>query len=708
MTIRPGLLLTAAIAAAPVAARTQIEATNIHLTVALSHGAAAWDPVRGRTIVVNSAGTSFEYDGESWFHVGELPRPKGRPELAHQHHRTRTLAVLLPDNGLDLQTFEYDGSGWHQRHPSNWPPARERTHLTYDIVRQRAVLFGGSIRNKVRFDDTWEWDGDLWRRRFPQHSPEARDRAAMAFDIARGVTVLFGGNSQSAALADHWEWNGADWRQRTFPTMPATRSNAGMAFDANRTRLVLFGGFRNTGVALLPRAIWEFDGQSWQRRDDLTPPEGRTGHSLVESSTGVTSLGGSDFPPGVDRQIYDIVDYDGNRASNRYSGRPATTVAAYDEERRLTVAFTYGGDINRTFEWDGHRRIERTDGDTPSGTMLLTPDVGGGILGLQGVNNTFATWSFGHHGWARRSAASPPYRAIPALAHDPSKDRVLLFGGRLGQQHLRDLWAWDGTTWLPTPSLGAPTIARPLMAFDRFCQQMALTESALETSQPSTWFLNGNRWQRSPVGGSPALAMTSSRDGIAAISPASTALPNELGAWTVSLFWPNNHTSHWIGQSFSPQAIAPDANGNLIIFGGRHGSDITLAARYPAQVTSIGVSCSSNGNPARTICRDIPRIGTDLRLEVIGAEAHGLALIVASLPDYGVRIGPCRTVVNDPIHLSLHVTSRAGYATTDLPIPNEPSLHRLRLSAQSIVAETAGPIGNAFALTEGLRILVGY
>ncbi len=111
------------------------------------------------------------------------------------------------------------------------------------------VLFGG-VRNEPHggrlADDTWEWDGAQWEQRTPAHSPSGRYFHAMTYDPVRSRTVLFGGTAdvrQPLQLSNEtWEWDGEDWTQLTLTTSPPARCLHALAHDMRRRGVVVFGG----------------------------------------------------------------------------------------------------------------------------------------------------------------------------------------------------------------------------------------------------------------------------------------------------------------------------------------------------------------------------------------------------------------------------------------------------------------------------------
>ena len=122
------------------------------------------------------------------------------------------------------------------------PSARFGHAMTYDLVRSRTVLFGGSslIGGQVgSVNDTWEWDGEFWAQ-MADIGPAARQDHAMCFDSVRQTTLLFSGLSgQNTPLGDTWSWNGEDWTQLD-DSGPSARSGHAMVFDSARGRAVLF------------------------------------------------------------------------------------------------------------------------------------------------------------------------------------------------------------------------------------------------------------------------------------------------------------------------------------------------------------------------------------------------------------------------------------------------------------------------------------
>src|SRR5690606_33781315 len=118
-------------------------------------------------------------------------RPSPRFHFAMAYDASRKRCVLFggalwgtPNSRAD--TWEWDGTQWLQVTPvSGGPPARRDHAMTYDSVRRRVLLFGGSDAGSTLFDDLWSWDGSVWTRLPSTNRPTPRQEHAFSFDAAR-------------------------------------------------------------------------------------------------------------------------------------------------------------------------------------------------------------------------------------------------------------------------------------------------------------------------------------------------------------------------------------------------------------------------------------------------------------------------------------------------------------------------------------------
>jgi cysteine-rich repeat protein len=86
---------------------------------------------------------------------------------------------------------------------------------------------------------------------------------------------------------------------------------------------------------------------------------------------------------------------------------------------------------------------------------------GGGVAGV----TPGETWEYDGMNWSQRPATGPVARVGAAIAYDPVRSRVVLFGG-LGTGWMNDTWEYDGVTWTQMTTTGAPTpVSNPAMAW---------------------------------------------------------------------------------------------------------------------------------------------------------------------------------------------------------------------------------------------------
>ncbi|MBI2374107.1 MAG: hypothetical protein HYV07_08915 [Deltaproteobacteria bacterium] len=293
---------------------------------------------------------------------------------------------------------------------SSSPPFLQRQEhaLAYDFVRQRSVLFGGTVGVST-FDDTREltmggtW---LWLQDVALHAPPRRSGHTLAFDGHRGRTVLFGGGDHAGALwQDTWTWDGARWANVSTTDSPPARLGHTMAWMRTRGRIVIHGG---SGRQDPYSDTWEWDGSRWNESANAGGPR-RQEHVMVHdlNSDRLVFFGGDD---GTLRDDFWTYDGESWREVLEEGPRPparARYAAAYDAGRRRVVVFggtgTHGP-LGDTWEWDGAH-------------------------------------------WRVATATGPPARSGAAMVFDAADERVLLLGGWDGKRQLDDLWAWDGTSW---------------------------------------------------------------------------------------------------------------------------------------------------------------------------------------------------------------------------------------------------------------------
>lgn len=103
--------------------------------------------------------------------------------------------------------------------------------------------------------------------------------------------------------------------------------------------------------------------------------------------------------------------------------------------------------------------------------------------------------------WVQLDVEGPPARHSPAMAYDSRRGVVVLFGGFTGRDRdalmYGDTWEWDGTEWKRVDTEQAPSgRSRVAMAYDPNRQAVVLFGGRLPDGQPAgdTWQWDGERW----------------------------------------------------------------------------------------------------------------------------------------------------------------------------------------------------------------------
>lgn len=228
----------------------------------------------------------------------------------------------------------------------------------------------------------------------------------------------------SPALAQTWTLSVPS----TTPGVPAPRSWSGMAMEWSRNVSVMFGGYDST-TPTSPGSLgdtWNYDAgaNTWTQLQPANAPLARDSHAM-----------------------------------------------AYDIGRGVTVLFG-GWDINSveladTWEWNGTNWTNVTpSGPGPAarfGTSMVYDQARGTCILWGGSNYTLNvdyndTWEWNGTAWSQiTTSVAPPARSYQSMAHDPARNRTVMFGGwdAMGTP-LGDTWEFNGTTWTRVTTPAAP------------------------------------------------------------------------------------------------------------------------------------------------------------------------------------------------------------------------------------------------------------
>ncbi len=298
---------------------------------------------------------------------------------------------------------------WEALTPSASPGGTEAGVLLWDAIEGRILRVGGGSQDAV---ELWEFDGVGWVLHPVDSAPPPRRRFAVVQDRARERLLLFGGEHLGQLYGDTWQFDGAAWSLVATDGAPGPRAGHRMVQDLERDRVVLFGGENDQGRL---GDTWEFDGDVW--------------------SIGAAGAGPSPrSDPGM----------------------------SYDRARHVTVVFGglgAAGPLGDTWTYDGEQWTSLSAPALPPPTPALQPVARShaalacsleldGLLLFGGVGalgqDLQDLWRFDGQSWVPlASTPSPGARSDAALAYDPVRRELVLYGGLSGGTALKDTWTFS-------------------------------------------------------------------------------------------------------------------------------------------------------------------------------------------------------------------------------------------------------------------------
>lgn len=200
------------------------------------------------------------WNGTTWERWNGGPTPPDANMGRSVYDSRRKTIVTIHTDG---RVLEWDPStGWHDRTSDPRPPKRgSMGSLAYDAARGRVVMFGGYEGNAQKYlDDTWEWDGSRWHQANPSVRPSPRTKHVMAYASWLGGVVLVAGEFAAPPkwiknyYTDMWLWDGTQWARlgsggfpfvsRSYPEyyLASGAVPTDLVADIGRERLRLFFG----------------------------------------------------------------------------------------------------------------------------------------------------------------------------------------------------------------------------------------------------------------------------------------------------------------------------------------------------------------------------------------------------------------------------------------------------------------------------------
>lgn len=480
-----------------------VEATASAAPPVVERCAMAFDERRGVMVFIGvesdavaAPNVTWEYDGFSWVEIVPVSPPPGgkNPQLTYDEGREVVLLYGEPFDAakpiFQAYVWEYRGTTWTRVTPLGIAsPGRRRNHAwVYDPGRGKALLWGGLQDTVGTLADLWEWNGTQWTRVQETSPPGARQQMRAAHDLIRGRTLFYGGNGvTSTERLTLWSLSsGSDttWTECSRWHGPRGYSSYAMAILEDSDRLLVAVGADGHTTATVDSWTWNEGG--WVLDEDAVQPSSWLGFALgfdpVEEVA--IGIGGVPYPDQIPVPETHRYESAGSRwTSIALAGPRARRNAgiAFSPSRGRVVMF--GGFVwddlglgfdNETWEFEGGAwRQVLLEGQlpTPRENGRLATDSGTGSVWMYGGNNEenlSDLWTFDGDSWSLVGDDAPPgQRATHGLAHDPQRDRLVVFGGVGILEQVT--WEWGNAAWHARTTATMPESDRwsVKLAYDR-------------------------------------------------------------------------------------------------------------------------------------------------------------------------------------------------------------------------------------------------
>lgn len=396
---------------------------------------------------------------------------------------------------------------WHAANGGASPPARLGGAAASDPAGGDVLLYGGEGFGDTGLADTWTYAGG-WSQRQPQHAPPPGPALA-ATEPSTGRVLLTTACCALGAVPtgdrmQTWRWTGTDWS--LLGAAPGWVTTAGLATDGwDGTVVMLASNGAGSGLTY----VW--DGAAWSARGGAAPPV--PPGSRPQLTYDPRSRAVLDVVPAADG-THDTWAWNGGAWSRVETGGGPPVVGLVLGEPVDGHAVLYGGtaeadELTQRWFWAGTEWAETVRPPAvaaqPSALFgeAVAADPGSGGLVLSGGGAASGeTWVWSGHDWTQAffTAPGPLPRAGAAIAYDPVARRTLLLGGRLDDgTAVNDMWAWQGSAWvpvratpLPPPSDGAVMAWDPL----RGSAVLVLPDGGGVLPSAQTWTWDGAAWTK--------------------------------------------------------------------------------------------------------------------------------------------------------------------------------------------------------------------
>ena len=408
-------------------------------------------------------GAVMSGDAGSWI---QLP-PPARTEHASLWDAPRD-RLLIVGGHLDeplATVWEFPGMGpttWRQVVTGSGGPGSIASHRAFhDTIRDRmlVVVAGGY--------EVWALalTTGNWSLLAPQGDPPSvRRDAAVIHDPVRNRILVFGGDALcirgDCTVNDLWQLSLTDppvWEElHPAGVLPAPRGGSATIYDPIRDRMLIFGGSNRDGAFNDVWALALAGPPAWTRLvPSGTPPSPRSLARAEYDPVGdrLVVLGGS---PGPGNDLWALsLDGAATWQSLPTSGPGPVTAA------------------RSSFSYDGGRQrflLHGANGGAETWALVLAPAPQWSILG-----------------------APLPARTLPSLIVDAAADRLVLYGGLIGEPFESDTWTYPltgGSGWSRLGTQGtAPARAGHTATLDPVTRRMIVFGNGTPVGNDETWSL---------------------------------------------------------------------------------------------------------------------------------------------------------------------------------------------------------------------------
>jgi len=380
-------------------------------------------------------------------------------------------------SGEEPASFIFSINSWSKLEVPS-PSPRTNAVLVENPEENEAVLFGGRNPEGILLQDTWSFQGNSWKQT-SSSGPSPRAGANAAYCALIKSVILFGGaGAESRQMDDTWAWSNKRWKRLETTRFPSGRLKPAMVSLDNGS-VLLFGGntIRENEVVDL-NDTWLFDGVQWRPITSAISPSPRSGAILLSDGQGGAILIGGLSGAVQQQDIWHWID-------NRWLPMDGRAPTGMPGEYYLLQSKTAKGFLFISVP------ISIETNSNPD--LLGDPE-----------SYLCDTQIFSNGSWRQFTISpNPGPRTYPAMAYDPNRRKVVLFGGlsSTGEQ-LSDTWEFDGQRWIKcTPSNSPPARFDHRLTFDPNVGGVLLFGGAGNNAAgrkrfSDTWVFDGHDWRK--------------------------------------------------------------------------------------------------------------------------------------------------------------------------------------------------------------------